>query len=131
MELNEIAIENTCVTGAKVEVSKGFVITVAHAENDKFTKEFQRVSKPYLHQIRNGTLDKELQDKLWVGAYVGTVLLDWDGLTLNGEPVPFVKAKVVEILLDKRYQQLRKDIEALAGNYETFRKELVTSVVGE
>ena len=61
------------------------IITLARAggQNKKFQKVIDRLSKPFRHQIRKGTLDAELDRKITAEAFAEAVVLNWE--TIVGE----------------------------------------------
>lgn len=115
--------------GTTVDLGDNSSVTIARAGNEKFNKLLRNVAKKYGHSFKS--LDNDKLERTVMECYVGTVLLGWSGFQKDGQDLPFSKEAAVELMLDKEYVDLRKLIENLADEPETFRKELITSTVGE
>lgn len=115
--------------GVKVELGEGASITVARIGNQKYTNELKRVTKPHMNAIRNKTISDELMEKLVLDAFVGTVLLGWDGLKLDGKEVKYSKDEAIKILKNPEYVDFKNMVEAAASEVEVFRAVEVSEAV--
>jgi hypothetical protein len=113
--------------GTTVDIGDGASVTVARAGNEKFNKSLRIVAKKFGTSFKS--LDNDKLERVVMECYCGTVLLGWAGFTKDGADLPFTKETAVELMLDKEYVDLRKLIENLAEEPETFRKETIEEVV--
>ena len=113
--------------GVVVDIGEGATVTVARSNNEKFTKSLRATAKKYGRSFKSLADDK--LERLLMESYCGTVLLNWSGFKKDGEDLPFSRETAIELLLDKEYVDLRKLIEDLADEPETFRTEVIEEVV--
>jgi uncharacterized protein YxjI len=65
----------------------------------KIAEKLARLQKPYLRQIQNGTMDKSIEQKINVTIFVEECIVDWQGIEIDGEQVPYDKQKCLDLLL--------------------------------
>lgn len=99
----------------------GTKIKVARINNTRYKKYFQKITKPYKRQIRNGTLAEELAEKLLVDALANTILLDWKGFTRGGEDYPYNIDNARAFLQESA--DFRDFVSDAANEMENFRAE--------
>ena len=63
-------------------------------------KKMAQLQKPYAKQIQMNTIDQSLLEKINMKVFVESSIVDWRGLTIDGEETPFTKEKCLELLLD-------------------------------
>jgi len=130
MDLNKFRTDTTKTEeGVLVDMGDGLKVRIARSGNPKHQKELQRVTKPYLRQYQTKTISDELVMEHSLQAFVGTVLLGWEGLQLDGVDVPFSRDKAIELLRDPAYKDFRALLESLADEQELFRAEAVAATV--
>ena len=99
----------------------GTKVKVARINNPRYKKYFQKITKPYKRQIRNGTLAEELAEKLLVDALANTILIDWQGFTKGGEPFPYSVDNARSFLQESA--DFRDFVSDAANEMENFRSE--------
>lgn len=99
----------------------GTKVKVARINNARYKKYFQKITKPYKRQIRNGTLAEELAEKLLVDALANTILLDWKGFTKAGEDFPYSVDNARVFLQESA--DFRDFVSDAANEMENFRAE--------
>ena len=99
----------------------GTRVKVARINNARYKKYFQKITKPYKRQIRNGTLAEELAEKLLVDALANTILLDWKGFTKGGEDFPYSTDNARSFLQESA--DFRDFVSDAANEMENFRAE--------
>jgi len=99
----------------------GTKIKVARINNPRYKKYFQKITKPYKRQIRNGTLAEELAEKLLVDALASTILLDWKGFTKGDEAFPYSVDNARAFLSESA--DFRDLVSDAANEMENFRSE--------
>ncbi|HBL31851.1 MAG TPA: hypothetical protein DD490_33935 [Acidobacteria bacterium] len=108
--------------GVWVDVDgNGTKIKVARINNPRYKKHFQKITKPYKRQIRNGTLSEDLAEKLLVDALASTILLDWKGFTKGGEPFPYSVDNARQFLGESA--DFRDFVSDAANEMENYRAE--------
>jgi hypothetical protein len=106
--------------GVWVDVDgNGTRIKVARINNARYKKYFQKITKPYKRQIRNGTLSEDLAEKLLVDALANTILLDWKGFTKEGQDFPYSVDNARSFLAESA--DFRDLVSDAATEMETFR----------
>jgi len=130
MDLSKFRTSPTAAEdGVIVDCGDGLKVRIARTGNPKHQKELQRLTKPFLRQYQNKTISDELVMEHSLQAFVGTVLISWEGLTIDGEDVPYSREKALEILADKQYKDFRTMLEGLAEEAEVFRAQEVAETV--
>lgn len=130
MDLSKFRVNTKSVEeGVVVDCGEGLKIRVARSGNAKHTKELQRITKPHLRSYQNKTISDELVLEHSLQAFVGTVLLGWEGLTIDGADVPYSREKAIEVLRDPQYKDFRDMVESLASEAEVFRNEEIADTV--
>jgi hypothetical protein len=99
----------------------GTKVKVARINNARYKKYFQKITKPYKRQIRNGTLAEELAEKLLVDALANTILLDWKGFTKDGEDFLYSVDNARSFLQESA--DFRDFVSDAANEMENFRGE--------
>jgi hypothetical protein len=99
----------------------GTKVKVARINNARYKKYFQKITKPYKRQIRNGTLAEELAEKLLVDALANTILLDWQGFTKEGADFPYSVDNARSFLQESA--DFRDFVSDAANEMENFRGE--------
>lgn len=94
---------------------------IARIGNPNYQKRFQALSKPHRRAIRRGTLSDDVAEKLMIQCLAETIVLDWEGLEENGEPVPYSMDEAIRILTD--YPELRNYINDIANELEGYQEE--------
>ena len=98
-------------------------VTIARAggSNVSFNKVFERITKPYRHQMQIGKLPKELNDRLNRELYAETVVRSMSGFEeRDGTPIDTsTKEGVMSVF--ERLPNLFSDIIAQAHSMETFK----------
>lgn len=59
--------------------------------------------------------DPEERDRITTECLIQAGLIDWDGLTADGAPIPFSQAKARELLSDARFRRFRDGCIYAAG----------------
>lgn len=111
--------------GIWLEVSKDTAFRVKRfgGRNDvAIAKKIAELQKPYASQIRMGTLDLYTQKKINVVVFVETSVVDWRGVQVDGEEIPFSKEKCVELFLE--LPDLFNSILSYAENKDNYLEEL-------
>ena len=117
-------IKQTYSTDLDLEVNGVWVTTgdakflIARMHNPDYNERLLAAMKPYKRQ----QLSKDESLKLMVAIEAETILLDWDGVTENGQPVPYSKEKAREYLMIKDF---RAQVMEAATSMHTFKAEEV------
>lgn len=115
--------------GVWVDVDgNGTRIKVARINNARYKKYFQKITKPYKRQIRNGTLSEDLAEKLLVDALANTILLDWKGFTKEGQDFPYSVDNARSFLAESA--DFRDLVSDAANEMETFRSAEIEEARG-
>ena len=100
----------------------GFKILVAYAgeTNTNYRRVLASKMRPYLRQLKMGTLSDEKAHALYTEVYAESVILGWEGMEdEEGKKLPFTKENVIKVMND--LPALFRDIEAQAQELSLFR----------
>jgi len=87
--------------------------------NKAYYVKFENLSKPFARQSKNGDLSPETALEIQVGAFCGTVLVDWKNVKDRDEnPLEFSLENAKKLLLD--LPDLYLDLVKEAENLENF-----------
>ena len=100
----------------------GAKFKIARFGNPKFTSYMETLFKPYKRQGASQAKTIELGAK----ALAKYILLDWDGLKVNGVVVEYSYDKALELLSNPGADEFRDLISNLSQDEEQFREEQVT-----
>ena len=94
---------------------------IARMGNKNYQKEFQKLSKPYKKQIRRGTLNDAKAEEILIKTMAKAILLGWEGLEEDGNPVPYSEKNAIHILTE--YKDFRDLIGDYADDLEAYKIE--------
>jgi hypothetical protein len=96
-------------------------VRVAKLGCKAFTAEVQRLQKPHVGVLRSGGDTAETLDLITIKAMSKTVLLDWEGLDIDGEPVEYSPENAERLLTE--YPEFREFISQLSVDRKNFSPE--------
>lgn len=105
--------------GVWVDIGDGSKILVARLNNPEYAAMLTARTKPYMRQMGAGTMDPKQSADILMDVYAATILLDWEGVTEDGEDVPYSRATAKQYLTD--FKDFRKLVNEIAGGMETYR----------
>jgi len=114
------------VEGVWVELDPASSVLIARLGNKNYRETVKDLTGPYRLQIQNGTLPDHLNEKIAIEALATDVLLDWNGIEVNGKSVPYSKEKAIELLTDM--PDFREVIARMASNIELFQQKIEAAV---
>ena len=131
MELGSIATSTVLETeGVWHPVQDGFEIKIARIGNPAYSLAMQALTlKPSAGNF-NGEKQTITDDEL-AAILASTVIVDWKGLTENKKEVKYSVKKAKEILLDPRYQDLRRWVIRMASDATNYREEVINEAMGK
>nr|BDD45286.1 hypothetical protein 8 [bacterium] len=109
--------------GVWMDLGSGIKVKIARIKNPKFRKMYERLTRPHERQIRQGTLDSDIMEKIVCQCLAKTVLLDWDGIELDGKKFPYSPENSLKLMQDDGLSDFRDQIADLAGSADIFREE--------
>jgi len=105
------------------DLGDGLRLKIARLKNPKFRKMYQRLTKPYERQMRNGTLSPKIEEEIITKCLVDSVLLGWEKLVLDDKEQEYSKENALRILSDPDLSDFRDLIVDLANDAELFREQ--------
>jgi len=109
--------------GTWIDMGDGAKIKVARMGNPKYTKEFQRLTKPYRQAIRRGTIQEELAEKLLIEALAKHILIGWVGITDdNDKEIAYSTENSIMLLTELK--DFRDYVTEQATSIENFKQEV-------
>lgn len=69
-------------------------------------------------------LADKVSDKVLGEVMAETILLDWEGVTINGESVPYTKELGRTLLCDPENRDFREKVKSYAEDAEAYRKKV-------
>lgn len=121
MDLNELKTDpKKSEQGTWVRLDDTTRIKIARFGSERFQEAFRARMAP-TKKVKGRKLSDQENNEITVDIILDSILLDWEGMQLNGEEVPFSEAR--EILLNKKYKDFRLMLAEVADDIENFREE--------
>lgn len=115
--------------GVWVEAGSGLKLKIARLNNAAYEEELRRLGKPYMRQIRLGTVDGNVLETIAIKATAKHVLKGWEGLEdENGKEIEYTTLKAEDILL--KYRDFYKLVSEFAQEQELYRQEAMEDAEG-
>ena len=112
----------TSSEGQWVDVGGGLRIKVARIGNPDYEEEIRKLAKPFMRQMRLGTMNVEDMEKLAMKAVAKHVIQDWENLEdEQGKNIVFSKDKALELF--EEYRDFYNIVKEIAGEAEIFRSD--------
>ena len=107
------------VEGIWVPLSATARIKVARMGNPRYRDCIKRLSSPYRVAGINDQIPPEVYQQMVREAVAETILVDWEGLTSDGDPVPYTRDKALVFCTDLK--DFYDFVLTAASSMETFR----------
>lgn len=122
----DLALE---VSGAWTQdLGSGLKLKVARFGNKNFNREITAAAKNRTDAFGNLELEDDVAGEVFAQILANTVLLDWEGLEEDGEPVPYSKETAARILL--QYPEFMRLVQAQAKRLDLFRTQRIEDAAG-
>lgn len=108
------------LNGVWVDLGDGAQVKVARHGNPNHKRVVRELLKPYKQQVRNETLSDEIAERIQKDALIECLLLDWRGIELDGEELPFNRENVAKAL---QIEDFYNDVRFLTESFATFQSE--------
>ena len=119
----------TTSEGQWVEVGGGLRIKVTRLGNPDYENALRKLAKPFMRQMRLGTMDIEDMEKLSMKAISQHVVQGWEGLEdEEGKSIPFSTSKALELF--EKYPDFYTIVKEVAGEAEVFRMDEMEEAAG-
>lgn len=100
-----------------------FIVSRMSKSNKRYSKELDRVSKPYRRMIDSGQMPAATSEKLMLEVFCSTVLLGWENVQdTEGKQIPYSKEKAIEIMT--KLPDLYLFLQTEANSAARFREEV-------
>lgn len=106
------------IEGKWVPIGKDAKLRVARLNNENYRAYVKKATSPYKGAMRAGQVDEDLMTEIIIQAAARHILLGWEGLTENKEPVPYSVPKAEELLRNK--EPFRDLVMSLANDQQLF-----------
>lgn len=107
--------------GIWVEIGDGAKIKVARLGNPAYQGAIRRMGKPFARQMRHGGVDTDVLEGITRRAMARHILLDWEGLEVDGEAVEYSEKNALKLLTD--YSAFYDLVSECAADNELFRAD--------
>jgi len=98
--------EERAEQGVWIPIGEDARLKVARANNPNFRRVFRKLITPYTAAIRSNSLPDDVDDQIMIRAIAETILVDWQGITENGEPIPYSVEKARKYLQHEPFREL-------------------------
>jgi hypothetical protein len=124
MDFSEVKVNNALAEGGVwMEHDDTTSFLVARMGNKKFQTYFQKLIRPYQRQFDAGKLSAEKQTDIMCKCMAKTVLLDWRGLTMDGEEIEYSEERAYELLSMEGADEFRDLVTSYAQDAEAYRND--------
>lgn len=106
--------------GVWIDLGDGAKIKVARAGNRKNSDLFTRLTNgdpDYKRKEKLGTLTDAEYEPILLQVIADTILLDWEGFTEDGKPVPYSRENALRLLSFRDFRKAVQDASAEAANF--------------
>jgi hypothetical protein len=86
--------------GVWVDIGDGARVKIARDTSTRYRERLREVLRPYRGSIAAGAMSDEQSHRLLAKAAAGTMLMDWEGIEMDGKPVPFSVDAAEQIMAD-------------------------------
>jgi hypothetical protein len=115
--------------GVWVDVGSDCRLLIARMNNTKYEEELRKLGKPYLRQIRMGTVDAQTLEGITIKATARAILKGWENLEgEDGKPIKFSVEKAEEVMT--KYRDFFRMVQEFAQDQEIFRQQVVEEAEG-
>jgi len=114
--------------GVWFDLGGGAWLKVARAGNDNWQKEYQKIDRRVRAKLENDNLGQKQADDIISKVIAKSILLDWRGIAIDGEEIPYSVEKAHELLYN--YPDFRGEVMGMARNEERFKKESIEDDLG-
>ena len=124
MELSDIYVDPKKVEGGAWvtwDLHPDISCLIARIDNRRYFAKMAELAVPHREAIRNGTLSNEIDEEIGLQCLAHCVLLDWKGVTKDGEPLPYTPELGVEILGKPEAQDLVAFVNRSSRNQDLFK----------
>lgn len=134
MELNDQKIDLVKLEEGdwvdKIPEADGLRLKVRGAENKAWRRMQDKLINAVPRKRRINGLEPEDRDRITAQLLLNTALLDWDGLHMDGQPIPYSKEKAQELLTDPQWVVFRNAVSYAANVVATQRQADIEDDVG-
>lgn len=115
--------------GVWVEAGSGLRLKIARLNNAAYEEELRKLGKPYVRQIRLGTMSNDVLETLNVKAVARHVLKGWEGLEdESGNEIKFTPQQAEDILI--KYRDFFRLVMDFAQEQDLYRQEAIEGAEG-
>ena len=119
----------TSAEGVWVDCGADLHLKVARLGNPEYEEALRKAGKPFMRQMRLGTMKIEDMEKLAMKCVADHVLQDWKGLEEDdGSVINFSSKKALEIF--REYPEFYSIVKDVSGEAELFRSDEMEEASG-
>jgi hypothetical protein len=119
----------TTTEGVWVDCGGDLRLKVARMGNPAYEEEIRKLAKPFMRQMRLGTMSMEDMEGLAMKAVAKHIIQDWENLEDDsGEPIQFSKDKALELF--NEYRDFYNIVKEVASEAEIFRSDEMEEAAG-
>lgn len=121
MELRITPIDDAKQDSGVWATYRGVELLIARSTTARYVRELRRMQKPYQKQLAQGTHDPQRFQTDVHRAVAKCLLLDWRGLIVNGEEIPYSEDNAFQLL--EQDPDAREFIAEFSTNIDNFLNE--------
>jgi len=108
--------------GVWLDVGPNCKTLIARVGNPNYLREFKRLTKVHTQSIRRGIMEEEVADAILIKVMAKTILLDWEGMEEDGEPIPYSVDAAIRLLT--MYKDFRDLISEISNTMDAYKVEV-------
>lgn len=108
---------------------RGVDLLIARGNNNKFKREFKRLSAPHRRAIQKGRLDEETASDILVRASAVGLLRGWKNFVVDGKEVEYNLANAIDLL--KSDQDCLDYVQEFADDVDNYILEEIAEITKE
>lgn len=103
----------------------GFLVKPFRPSNPQVKAAMAAHYKPYARQIEMGTLDDKKAQEIQVKIFVGSCLVEWRGVEIDGKDTPYSKDVAIPFFMG--LPELFNALWAYCGDFKNYREDVGNS----
>lgn len=130
VELRSLRADTKAMVAGIWREFHGVRLLIARMHHPEFDSYLQAIQREHLDPKMGLIVDGELGRKLLGQAMGHHILKNWEGLTEDGQPIPYSPEKATELLNDPELVEMRDFVFAVANQSTFYRQQQEEAVSG-
>lgn len=123
MDISKFKADEEKAEGVLIPLDETTKVLLAYTGSSKHQKALNKIFRKYRVALQNKMLDIEQQRRIMCEVLAETTVLGWEGMTENGDPIPYSKEAALRLL--QEYPVFYTWVTDNAEDLDNFRSEVI------